>query len=247
MSRAPLALAAGVLVLAAGPPVARAEVDPGLRPGAWALRLETATTAIVPVLGATRGGSISVSAVTVDAGPDGSLRFTHRPCTVEMVGAGGRARMSVSPSFVAAIPAKTTAARLTAEGWRIDLGLDVVGYDPAVAAAPPRAPDHPAIRDFDADGHPGATVRLDVPVLGAVELYVAQAAHVVLERGRPAAGGLRGQVRTLRFEQSTLGASHKLFAANPEIRPDPARSSFLLAPAAGPGCPAALAALAAPR
>lgn len=244
MTRRPAVAALFALAaLALAAPRRPAQADAGLGPGAWALRLETATTAIVPVLGPTRGGSVSVSAVTVDAAPDGALRFTHRPCAVEMVGASGRARMSVSPAFVAAIPAKTTAARLTPEGWRIDLGLDVVGYDPAAAPAPPRAPDHPAVRDFDADGRPGATVRLEVPVLGSVELYVAQAAHVVLEAGRPDGRGLAGQVRTLRFEQSTLGASHKLFAANPEIRPDPARSSFRLAPASGPGCPAALAAL----
>ncbi|MEC8422575.1 MAG: hypothetical protein VX000_02295, partial [Myxococcota bacterium] len=91
--------------------------------------------------------------------------------------------------------------------------------------------------DWDGDGRPAATVAIRVPVLGSIELYVAQRAHVRLEGQTDAGTGVtRGAVDFEHFEQRTLGASHRMFEANPDMWPDPARSGFELrriAPGAG--------------
>lgn len=208
--------------------------------GTYAMRLETATVAKVPVLGRTRGGSVSW--LLGELAVDGGRAWTWRTCSVEMTGASGKARMGLSPAFVAAMGTK----RLTAEldpapgGWRfaLDMGEDHVGYDPGRTDALPVDRADPAVIDWDGDGQPAATVDLSVPVLGAVELYVVQRAHVRLDGHTDAATGqTRGRVAFTRFEQRTLGASHRMFDANPEMWPDPEHSGFELRPLApGAGC-----------
>jgi hypothetical protein len=173
---------------------------------------------------------------------DGGRRWTWTTCAVEMTGASGKARMGLSDAFIAAMGDKRLQADIgpAPGGWTfaLDMGEDHVGYDPARAAGLPTDLADPAVVDWDGDGQPAATIDLQVPVLGAVELYVAQRAHVRLSGTTDARTGItRGQVEFARFEQRTLGASHRMFDANPEMWPDPARSGFELRPLpTGAGC-----------
>jgi hypothetical protein len=208
--------------------------------GTYAMRLETATLAKVPVLGRTRGGSVSW--MVGELAEDGGRAWTWRTCAVEMQGAPGKARMGLSPAFIAAMGQKRLEAEVAPApgGWRfaLDMGEDHVGYDPRQTNRLPQDISDPAVTDWDRDGQPAATIDLQVPMVGAVELYVAQRAHVQLAGRTDAATGVtQGSVQFTRFEQRTLGASHRMFDANPEMWPDPDRSGFELRPLpAGAGC-----------
>ncbi|MEC7949074.1 MAG: hypothetical protein VX265_16005, partial [Myxococcota bacterium] len=72
--------------------------------GTYALRLETATLARVPVLGKTRGGSVSW--LIGELAEDGGRAWVWRTCAVEMQGASGKARVALPPAFVSAMGAK---------------------------------------------------------------------------------------------------------------------------------------------
>jgi len=208
--------------------------------GTYAMRLETATIAHVPVLGRTRGGSVSW--LLGELSEDGGQHWTWTTCAVEMTGASGKARMGLSEAFIAAMgPRKLDADIAPAPGgWRfsLDMGTDHVGYDPSRTVQVPTALDDPAVIDWDRDGRPAATIDIDVPMLGPVELYVAQRAHVRLSGTTASATGItRGEVEFAHFEQRTLGASHRMFDANPEMWPDPERSGFEVRPLpTGVGC-----------
>ena len=201
--------------------------------GTYAMRLETATLAKVPILGRTRGGSVSW--LLGELASDGGEQWTWTTCEVEMTAASGRARMDMSESFIAAMQPRRLEADIgpAPGGWTfsLDMGVDHVGYDPARTDAVPADITDPAVVDWDRDGQPAATIGIDVPMMGSVELYVAQRAHVRLSGTTDAMTGItRGSVEFAHFEQRTLGASHRLFDANPEMWPDPARSAFEVRP-----------------
>ena len=197
--------------------------------GVYAMRLETATLAELPFVGETRGGSVSWLLGWRDD-PVEQL-WSWKTCAVEMTAASGRARMMVPPAFLSAISTKELSAQLaaTSEGWRLefDMGVDHVGYTPNSIGGVPTSVDDHRVFDWDSDGHPAATIRLQVPVLGGVELYVAQRAHLWLTGFTESGSGLvAGTVRFLSFEQRTLGASNRMFVANPRMVPDPVHSGF---------------------
>jgi hypothetical protein len=216
-----------------------------LPPGRYGMELVTATRAKVPVLGQTKGASHNLLLVDVIDDGAGGLVQEHRPCAVAMRGAGSAA-MVIPEAFLKASGVKRYPIRVTPEGaYTADLGADHVGYDPRRGALPTALTDA-AVTDWDADGRPAATIRLDLPVIGEVELYVVQHAHLALSGAVAADGSVKGAVRFEAFAQRTLGASHKMFDASPEMWPDPAASSFWMAPVpAGTTCATLGAALSA--
>lgn len=234
---------------------------PPLTEGRHALLMHAATHSRLPVLG-DRPGS-SEAWVLVDVGPAGATGADamQTPCTVQMFGAGERASVRLGPGFLEAMGSKQTRFALTpdAEGWAvdIDLGTDHVGYDPAVTGgALPQRANAPGVLDHEGDGNPGATVIVDVPVFGAMEIYIAQQAHTSLHGRVAEDGSLGGQLTGHVLEQRTLGATNPLMRVSPRMRPDPDRSHWWMVPvpsgttcetvaAAGcaargpaPGCPA---------
>jgi hypothetical protein len=226
---------AALLALLTGP----AGAAQGLPPGRYGLELVVATFARVPILGASRGSSVSLLLVDLQSGTDGRLRATQEVCEVEMRGAAERADIRVSDGFLGAQGRKSWTLVPGADGGFVaDLGVDHVGFRPGAEDSPvPRRTTDAGVFDWDGDGRPGATILLRAPVLGDVELYVAQRAHVRL-RGHALPGArAEGQVEVLRFEQHTIGSSHRLFDTSPEMWPDPASSGFTLWPApAAAGC-----------
>lgn len=217
-----------LMTIAARPAAAHA-----LRPGRYGMELVVATFAQVPVLGQSKGSSVSLLMLDLRPGSNGQLVATQRVCAVQMRGAGERAHMRLSPGFLRAQGTKTWSLALSADGSLVaDLGVDHVGFRSDGTATPvPRRSTDPGVVDWDGDGKPGATILLRAPVLGDVELYVAQRAHVRL-RGRAAPDGrATGAVEVVRFEQHTIGSSHRLFDTSPEMWPDPESSGFSLWPA----------------
>lgn len=203
--------------------------------GRYALALRIATTAEAGWLPTVR--SVSTSRVLVDLSEEaGVWRQSTRVCAVDTVGSK-LARIEVPPMFIAAIPPKVVVTRVVDGGFYADMGLDSVGFvGDVMPASIAEAPD------WDHDGHPAATVRAKVTVLGGGELYVAQAAWLVLD-GRVTEGGAEGPLRVRRFEQRTYGADPGWLAMETKLTADDSRSTFqLIRIAADAGCAEVIAA-----
>ncbi|MBK7756594.1 MAG: hypothetical protein IPI35_09315 [Deltaproteobacteria bacterium] len=228
---------ATLLLLA--PLVSLASPAPSISPGRYALELVVATATQVPVMGETLVYTRSLSQVDVFV-QDGVTYQTQRLCSVTVEDNNRLADTRIPEAFIKSFPVQTYAVSLTplATGgvaYFADPGSVSIGFDPKrTAGQVPATPDDPNLLDYDGDGKPGATVNLVVPVLGAVELYIAQRGHSVMS-GELQNGVVRGAVDVRYFSQRTLEASNSLFHANPPMR-HLDESWFRLSPAPGMGC-----------
>lgn len=211
-------------------PAALAAEPPDLT-GTWRLDLEVVTHAVVPVLGTTTVYTHQIMVATVVR--DGARQVqTHDTCALQARSSRPLAEPTLPPAFVAAVPNKTYPLVLTPlpDGtWQVQADFQplYIGYDPTVTggALPQKAGD-PGIVDWDGDGRPGATVLLDVPLFGRVEVYQAQRGRTILTGRVETPDRLAGGVRVDMFGQRTLSASNRLFAANPDLRMNPELSWF---------------------
>jgi hypothetical protein len=206
-----------------------------LQPGTYALNVEMVTETKVPVLGDTRVHTRSAAVVQLSV-DGGQWSQSQRTCAVD-VWSRGPARTIMPPALLASLPVQrfeidVDGERYVADGGPVTIGASATGPLP-VDLADARA------LDTDGDGHPGATMWLDVPVLGRVELFVAQRAHSVFEGVLDGDGGVSGGVRVVSMEQQTLGASRSMFHTSPAMRAVPEASRFELRPLPpGAGCDA---------
>ena len=206
--------------------------------GRYALSLHTVTRTRLPFVGWT--SSVTTSDVLVDIrdGDDGARWQRQEVCDVRVSSRGASARIVIPDAFVASLPIKEVAIDLTprADGtvaYRADLGVDDVGFDSARArGSVPRTVDDPAVIDSDLDGKPGATIRIQAPVLGRAELYVVQRGSMILTGTLLAEGGAAGAVTLGPIEQHTVAASNNLLVSSPRIEPVSAESWFRLTPIA---------------
>ena len=196
---------------------------PTLPSGRYALELRVATLADAPWFPTLRGGSTSHVLVDITGG-EGDTALRSRVCRVDIDG-GKIARIEVPAAFLAAQVPRSVPAELGAGWLRVDLGLDVGGY----AGTGPLPTDLDTTTDWDGDGKPAATILVHIPALGTAEMYVVQAAQLVLS-GAIDGGGAAGTVEVVRFEQATLGARPGWMAAKTQVRVDPKRSGFTLLP-----------------
>ena len=96
------------------------------------------------------------------------------------------------------------------QGWlyRADLGVERIGYRAdSVDGKLPTKIDDPTVYDWDGDGHPGATLRLSVPLLPDGELYVVQRGQSVLNGRVIAPGRIDGGIEVRSFEHRVLAPS----------------------------------------
>lgn len=138
-------------------------------------------------------------------------------------------------AFVAAFEPSRAEIALTEteDGWRMtaDPGPLCVGCRGDTLPV-----DASEAADWEGDGKPGATVWVQVPVLGRMEVYVAQLGHSSFV-GAVRDGVITGQVRVHAMEQRTLGASHRVAAGQTPIAPVAEGSRFTLEPVEEGGCP----------
>jgi hypothetical protein len=207
---------------------AAAELD-----GRYALSLHAVTQTKIPFLGWTRSETVSTMLVDI-LERDGRLVQRQEVCGIRVEGKARDARVSFPDAFVRSMPVKELAVELAPDDsgtvrYRVDLGTDHVGYDPALTGGRvPLGSDAPGVVDGDGDGHPGVTVHLDVPVLGRTELYVVQRGSMVLEGLLDADGDVEGAIELGPIVQRTIAASNPLLVASPRIVPDPDASWFSL-------------------
>ena len=211
--------------------------------GRYALSLHTVTRTRVPFLGWTSSETTSDVLVDIRDGDDGARWQRQEVCDVRISSRGASARIVVPDAFVASLPIKHIPIRLTPHpdgtvAYRADLGVDEVGFDSARARGDvPRTVDDPAVIDSDRDGKPGATIRIEAPVLGRAELYVVQRGSMILTGTLLDEGGVAGTVTLGPVEQHTIAASNNLLVSSPRIEPVSEESWFRLTPvAATAGC-----------
>ncbi|GDX79137.1 hypothetical protein LBMAG42_09480 [Deltaproteobacteria bacterium] len=222
-----------------------AAAEPPDLTGAWRLVLDVATMAKIPVLGTTKIHTRQVMLVAVSRHPEG-FRAHHDTCAFEADTQPSIATTEFPAAFIDAIPAKDYPIELksTGSGWdaHMDLLPVPVGYDPQ-AGAFPTSLTAPAVTDWDRDGLPAATVRLHVPLFGAIDVYRAQTSRTILDGRVSSPDLLEGSISVADLQQRTLGASNRLFIQNPELQFDSENSRFRLERvAAGTTCATVVAA-----
>jgi hypothetical protein len=222
---------------------AAAQDEQPLPPGAYRLEMILTSTTRLPFFGSSKSASKSVSLVEIRS--DGvKLIQSHKVCDFRVLEDSKMIRMIFPEKFIAALANHSYPIQLekNAEGWsyRADLGVERIGYraDGAEDKLPVKV-DDPAVFDWDGDGHPGATLKISVPLLPDGELYVVQRGHSVLNGRVVQPGKIEGNIEVRDFEQRVLDAWPGFLANTPEITPDPKESRFILtAMPAGTTCAA---------
>lgn len=202
--------------------------------GSYRLDMTMATISRLPVFGKSKSASKSVSLVEVRReGPQ--LIQRHQVCEFRVLEDSALIKMIFSDKFIAALAKPTYLIQIEKhdQGWlyRADLGVERIGYrtDAADDKLPTRI-DDPAVFDWDQDGHPGATLKLSVPLLPDGELYVVQRGHSLLSGKIVTPGRIDGSIEVRSFEHRVLGAWPSFLNRSPEIEPDPKGSHFYMSP-----------------
>ncbi len=191
--------------------------------GTWHLRMRTATEASIPIIGTTRINTTTHLLIHIKKNESGELQQTQKTCVVDSVPDRSLTRTVLPPSFINNLPVKTypiTVEQKADGSWsyNADLRQQHVGYKGELApAGVPQNKDHPAVFDWDSDGHPGATVLVDVPLFGDVAVYILQTNHTLLYGEVTNKDLIEGNTKMLLLGQRTIGASNRLLAANPTL------------------------------
>jgi hypothetical protein len=214
-----------------------AEATPPDLRGDWRMDLYVVSHARIPVLGTTTILAHTVLQVQIDGSAEAPFMHT-RPCSLTPQTTRPIATTVIPQAFVDNLPPKHFPLLLSqhADGaWHFtgDMQPQYVGwnrdlYTPTPGELVPQDKDHPAVTDFEGDGQPGATVRLDAPLFGEIDIYVVQTAHTKLSAPVGDARAISGQANVSAFSQRTIAASNRLFVSNPDITLDSAQSSFRL-------------------
>ena len=202
--------------------------------GSYRLEMIMATVSRLPFFGDSKSASRSVSLVEVRRA-GANLVQSHQVCTFRVLEDSAMIKMIFPDKFVAALAKHTYPIQIERDpqGWRYraDLGVERIGYrvDLADGKLPTRI-DDPAVYDWDSDGHPGATLKLSVPLLPDGELYVVQRGQSVLTGRVVTPGRIDGEIEVRSFEHRVLGARPSFLNRSPEIEPDPQGSRFSMSP-----------------
>lgn len=158
------------------------------------------------------------------------LRGSGRLCDVQMHSSSKLVKTILPAAFRRAIPSVVTNGHLRKVGETLTfmqpkqtlvLGAELASdeTDPL-----PTAPQDPRVRDHDRDGKPGVTVLVSGIVSGEIYLTQRSTSHLI---GRATPGGFRGTIHFTN-DQSILDATKGVLKRNPDAKPDPARSEFVL-------------------
>ena len=211
--------------------VTAAQEDQLLPPGRYRLEMIMASTAKIPFFGTSKSASKSVSLVEIRRDGSGIIQ-NHRVCDFR-VKESAMIKMVFPEKFIAALAKHSYPIQLEkdAQGWsyRADLGMERIGYRAnGTDDKLPAKIDDAAVFDWDGDGHPGATLKLSVPLLPAGELYIVQRGQSILTGQVVQPGKIEGGLEVRQFDQRVLAARPGFLARSPEITPDPKESRFSL-------------------
>lgn len=233
---ASLLLAGPAHATTGAPPPAAVQQGGDLEPppdprGDWRLDVHVVSHLNIPVLGTTTLLSSTAYMVRIEGTAEAPV-LAQKPCALRTSATRPIATTTIPQAFVDALPPKRYPLVLTPEGsgWRVrgDMRPQYIGWDPAKTRTIPSSPDDPAVFDFERDGNPGATVHLDAPVLGEIEIYIVQVAHTLLDGTWDGGDAMGGRTQVKAFQQRSIAASNRLFVQNPEVRLDNAQSKWRL-------------------
>jgi hypothetical protein len=207
-----------------------AQEDSVLSPGSYRLEMIMTSRARLPFFGSSKSASKSVSLVEIRYENSGLVQ-SHQVCDFRVLQDSAMVKMIFPDKFVAALAKHHYPIQFErdAQGWRYraDLGVERIGYTPGNGDSQlPTRIDDRAVYDWDGDGHPGATLKLSVPLLPDGELYVVQRGHSILHGRLSEPGKIEGAIEVKIFEQRVLGARPGFLNKSPEIEPDPNESRF---------------------
>jgi hypothetical protein len=217
--------------------VTAAQEDQLLPTGTYRLEMIMASTTKIPFFGTSKSASKSVSLVEIRRDRSGTIQ-NHRVCDFRVLEDSAMIKMIFPEKFIAALAKHSYPIELEkdAQGWtyRADLGVERIGYraDGGNEKLPAKI-DDPAVFDWDGDGHPGATLKLSVPLLPAGELYIVQRGQSILTGRVVQPGRIEGGLEVRQFEQRVLGARPGFLAKSPEIEPNAKDSRFTLSQVPG--------------
>jgi hypothetical protein len=189
----------------------------------YILTLRTVLISHVPILGDVQSVTESQVLVTVQNG-----HAVHQTCAVSVDATLGKTQLE--GGFLSALP--TLHYPLAVEEEALDLLLEPIAMGYQGDLVFPTHIQHPSVEDSDADGKPGVTITLQIPILGEVEMLVAQHTRTQLSGQRVAEGRWEGTAHLVEFEQIILQSGHRLLKEAPEVLPGV--GSFVLQELSGP-------------
>jgi hypothetical protein len=200
----------------------------------YRLEMILASIARLPFFGISKSASRSVSLIEVRSDHTGLLQ-RHEVCDFHVLQDSAMIKMVFPDKFVAALAKHSYPIQVEKDGqgwrYRADLGIERIGYKPISGESNlPTKLDDSSVYDWDGDGHPGATLKLSVPLLPDGELYVVQRGHSILNGRITGRGRVEGSVEVRSFDHRVLGAWPGFLNRSPEIVPDPAGSRFTIIP-----------------
>ena len=193
--------------------------------------MTVATMAKIPVLGTIRALSHQELLLRIER-EGGALVQYQDMCDMRIETNARIARTVLTRQFIDAIPNRRYPLVVTQDGetWRYfaDMGVHDFGWQSGGVLPLPREADDPGITDDDHDGHPGVTLKLDVPLFGMVDLYVVQHVHTQIVGVFVGPDQVEGLVDIRILQQRAVGAGNPLFNRNTETAPVKAESPFLI-------------------
>jgi len=190
--------------------------------GTWYLRMRTATNAKIRFLGNTYVRSTTHLLVRIENRSDG-LYQSQQTCIVDTRPSRNITKTVLPEAFVAHLAQKTYPISVTkAEDgtWSYDADLQqqFVGYHGHLAPdGIPKNAKHPAVYDWDEDGKPGASVLVDIPIIGHIRIYLVQTNHTFLKGSIDGPDDISGKTIQGLLGQRTIGADNRLLAASPNL------------------------------
>ncbi len=214
------------------PGIAPCQDELPLAPGNYRLEMILTSTTRIPFFGSSKSASKSVSLVEIRRDGDRWIQ-SHKVCDFGVVEDSAMIKMVFPEKFIAALAQHSYPIDLAKDdkGWlyRADLGIERIGYRPFGADDKlPTKVEDPGVFDWDSDGHPGATLKLSVPLLPDGELYVVQRGQSILTGRLVEPGKIAGSIEVRQFDQRVLDAWPGFLAKSPEIEPEPKESHFTL-------------------
>ena len=189
----------------------------------YALTLRTIMISNVPILGDVQSVTESEVLITVQGG-----QAVHQTCAVSVDATLGKTQLE--SGFLEALP---TLYYPWDEGEELDLLLDPIGMGYELGESFPTHLKHPSVEDSDSDAKPGVTITLQIPILGEVEMLVAQHTRTQLIGRQVSEGRWEGSSQMVEFEQIILRSGHsRLVKEPPDIRPG--IGTFVLQELSGP-------------
>ena len=212
--------------------VSAAQEENPLPPGKYRLEMILASVTRLPFFGLSKSASRSVSLIEVRSDQSGLVQ-RHEVCDFHVLQDSTMIKMVFPDKFVAALAKHSYPIQVEKDdqGWRYraDLGVERIGYKPTSSESSlPTTLDDPSVYDWDGDGHPGATLKISVPLLPDGELYVVQRGHSILNGRVGERGRVEGSIEVRAFEHRVLGAWPGFLNRSPEIVPDSAASRFTI-------------------